>query len=300
MEHATAAPVVEMSMKAHENVSSVATAASSSVSVSTPLLKRGVLVGLGSGADIIVNYPLWITAKRLGAGLGWPSLREIYKGGGLLWASQFPTVAAEDLGSRALVPFVQQVCGTSLSSDAEHAIAAGAAGALAGVAVASPTENVVTRAHKTGQSTSLAALEVMRGGLKGTLLPRGVAAMVGREIPFSLGLFFLKDRASHLCHKFDCSADASTPKRIVSWTLADLAASFGTAAFCGIVAQPASVVLALQQADDIPLSKALTQIGKEGITRGFYKGYVPRTISIAGSLFVYPLVFDNAAAFGLA
>jgi hypothetical protein len=294
-----AAPVVGISIETHESVVCVATAASSSVLV--PALKRGVLVGLGAGTDMAFNYPLWCVAKRLGAGLGWPSIREVYKGVGLLWASQFPTVACEDLGSRALVPFVRQVCGGSLSSDAEHAAAAGAAGALAGVAIASPTENVVTRAHKTGQSTSLAAKEVIRGGLKQTLLPRGAAAMVGREIPFAMGLFYLKDRASQLCHKrFDCPAEASVVKRGIYWTIADVFASAGTAALCGVVSQPASVVLSLQQADDLPLRKALTQISREGITRGFYKGYIPRTISITGCLIVYPLVFDNASVFGLA
>lgn len=124
--------------------------------------------------------------------------------------------------------------------------------------------------------------------------------MMGREIPFSLGLFFLKDRAHDLCSKwFNCSAPASSFRNAAYAQTADVLASLGTAAVCGLVSQPASVILALQQADDLPLSKALTQINREGITRGFYKGYVPRTIAIAGSLFVFPLIFRNAHVIGL-
>merc|ERR1719428_1433432 len=192
------------------------------------MVKRTALVGLGSGADIVVNYPLWITAKRLGAGLSWPSVAEVYKGGGLLWASQFPTIACEDLGSRALVPCVRSMFGSSLSIDVEHAIAAGAAGALAGVVVASPTENVVTRAHKTGSSTLVATLDIAKRGPRQALLPRGVAAMMGREIPFSLGLFFLKDRAHDLCSKwFNCSAPASSFRNAAYAQTADVLASLG-------------------------------------------------------------------------
>ena len=48
---------------------------------------RAVNVAAASGADMVVNFPLWIAAKRLSAGLPLPRLGEIYKGSGALYPS---------------------------------------------------------------------------------------------------------------------------------------------------------------------------------------------------------------------
>ena len=49
-------------------------------------LLRAAGVGAAMGMDVVINYPLWIIAKRVGAGLpALPPVRRIYAGGGALW-----------------------------------------------------------------------------------------------------------------------------------------------------------------------------------------------------------------------
>ena len=38
--------------------------------------ERGGIIAVGCTADMAINFPLWILAKRTSAGLGWPSMRE--------------------------------------------------------------------------------------------------------------------------------------------------------------------------------------------------------------------------------
>merc|ERR1719453_2654833 len=65
--------------------------------------RRSAAVGAGCGADILLNYPMWIVAKRMGVGLpAMPAtIPELYKGGGSLWASLGPTTIIEDLSKVA-------------------------------------------------------------------------------------------------------------------------------------------------------------------------------------------------------
>ena len=48
-------------------------------------LTRSAIVVTSTLSDIIINYPLWVYAKRIQASLGPPKLGEIYKGGGALF-----------------------------------------------------------------------------------------------------------------------------------------------------------------------------------------------------------------------
>ena len=57
---------------------------------------RAVNVAAASGADMVVNFPLRIAAKRLSAGLPLPRLGEIYKGSGALYLAFFPMMVVED------------------------------------------------------------------------------------------------------------------------------------------------------------------------------------------------------------
>lgn len=48
--------------------------------------RRTAIVGAAIGADVLINFPLWITAKRMGSGLSPPrSVGDAYKGGGAMW-----------------------------------------------------------------------------------------------------------------------------------------------------------------------------------------------------------------------
>eukprot|EP00929_Paragymnodinium_shiwhaense_P074454 TRINITY_DN38110_c0_g1_i1.p1 TRINITY_DN38110_c0_g1~~TRINITY_DN38110_c0_g1_i1.p1 ORF type:complete len:288 (+),score=32.40 TRINITY_DN38110_c0_g1_i1:178-1041(+) len=266
--------------------------------------KRGALLGLSAGVDIAVNYPPWIIAKRVGAGLGMPALNDLYKGGGLLWVSLGPTYVCEDLGSRIFPPAVRVACGHALSDDGEEAVAAALAGAFTGVAVSSPIENVLTRAHKHGSSTMCAARDVIcQGGLVGTFFPRGAVAMAGREIPFSLGLFYLRERVVNKMHDLGDAhqphANGGPASAWGRWWAAEITASLTTSAFVNIASHPASVVLAQQQAHDLPLATALSRLWADGLVKGFYAGYLFRTVAIAGTMTVVPLVIRAGPLLGL-
>mmetsp|Transcript_106587 Transcript_106587/g.244043 ORF Transcript_106587/g.244043 Transcript_106587/m.244043 type:complete len:186 (-) Transcript_106587:187-744(-) len=147
-------------------------------------LPRPAVMGLAAVCDITFNYPLWIVAKRTGAGLPLPrSVTETYKGGGLLWFSLFPTTAVEDgmttLGAQSL----------------GGAVSAAVSGGVAAVCVTSQVETLITRAHAMDGSLKGAFDKTWAdAGLRGLLLPYGMAAMVGREVPFALGLFFSSRR----------------------------------------------------------------------------------------------------------
>merc|ERR1719331_3010371 len=62
--------------------------------------QRSAAVGAGCAADIAINYPLWIVAKRMGVGIAAvpPTLPELYKGGGSLWISLGPSTLPGGLG----------------------------------------------------------------------------------------------------------------------------------------------------------------------------------------------------------
>ena len=83
-------------------------------------MERAASVGAAMGADIVINYPLWIVAKRVGAGLSaLPPLHRLYAGGGALWVSIAPTTIIEDGVSTLLKPR----CGDLAASAASGAIA---------------------------------------------------------------------------------------------------------------------------------------------------------------------------------
>ena len=89
---------------------------------------RAASVGAAMACDIVINYPLWIVAKRLGAGLSaLPPLHRLYAGGGALWVSIAPTTIIEDGVSTVLKPR----CGDLAASAASGAIARGRTSQLA-------------------------------------------------------------------------------------------------------------------------------------------------------------------------
>ena len=138
-------------------------------------MERAASVGAAMGADIVINYPLWIVAKRVGAGLSaLPPLHRLYAGGGALWVSIAPTTIIEDGVSTVLKPR----CGDLAAS--------AASGAIAGVCVTSQVERCITASHARdrGVGETVAAL-YRRGGVVGLALPPGMLATACREVPFA-------------------------------------------------------------------------------------------------------------------
>mmetsp|Transcript_58287 Transcript_58287/g.161153 ORF Transcript_58287/g.161153 Transcript_58287/m.161153 type:complete len:311 (-) Transcript_58287:468-1400(-) len=272
----------------------------SSDSASTGPTKTA-MVGLACAADLAVNYPLWVVAKRLGAGLSMPRGREFYKGAFCVWLSYFPTVACDEaIGSRFAATVGAVMPG--LGSEGRELAAAATAGALSGLLVAAPTENLVTRAHSSGASVAQAFRNVLRtDGIRRMAMPFGMTAMMGREVPFSMGIFCLRDHFARLCHDYSnhhsgsVATDTSSLRRSGSslqWWAEELGSSMACAAVVNLPAHPASVVLAQQQAHCLRLGEAVWQIYASGGLRGFYVGFMSRAVSIGGAMFVVPTVLS--------
>lgn len=232
------------------------------------------LVALSTLADCTVNYPLWIVAKRLAAGIGMPKGSEVYKGVSPVFCSLFLTTAGDEVICRHLRPLCGAAHGDLISS--------AFAGALVGMTVTAPTENIVTRAHATGAPTATALRDIFQeGGVRGLCLPQGQAAIAVREVSYAVGIFSLRDRVARWMHEGSASSG-------LRWWADDVASALTSAVIVNTPGHPSSVVLAQQQAYDLSLMDAVKKIYSTGGLRGFYAGFWARCASLGGSLFVVP------------
>eukprot|EP00965_Chrysotila_dentata_P205290 6182869-Pleurochrysis_carterae.AAC.6 len=93
------------------------------------LPKRAAVVAAACGADMVINFPLWISAKRIAAGLPLPRAAEVYKGSGTLYFAMGPMTIVED-GATSIA---SRCLSDKLSSPATLLVSsclAGGAGAL--------------------------------------------------------------------------------------------------------------------------------------------------------------------------
>ncbi|CAE8687426.1 unnamed protein product, partial [Polarella glacialis] len=205
-----------------------------------------------------------------------------------VWLSYFPTLACDDVCTRMLTPAFAEVM-PRLGPSGQQLMSSAVAGALAGLIVCAPTEGVVTRAHCEGRSvTEMLRLSLRQeNGLQRLLMPYGQVAMVGREVPFSVGIFFLRDRFVSAFHGSSQGKGSS-----LRWWAEEASASAACATTVNLVSHPPSAILALQQGRDISLSSACKALYARGGLIGFYVGFTARTVSIAGSMFVVPTVME--------
>ena len=113
---------------------------------------RSAHVAVAAGADTVINYPLWIVAKRMGAGLpAFPPLRRLYSGGGALWVSMAPTTVIEDGVTTGLRRFAES-----------ELLCAAASGVAAALLCTSQIEHVITAAHARGDGVAATARRVLR------------------------------------------------------------------------------------------------------------------------------------------
>mmetsp|Transcript_33019 Transcript_33019/g.77179 ORF Transcript_33019/g.77179 Transcript_33019/m.77179 type:complete len:321 (+) Transcript_33019:187-1149(+) len=256
-----------------------------------------MLVALATGCDQTINYPMWILAKRIGAGLGWPRVGDLYKGCAALYLTYFPTVAVEDASTRVLTDSLTRLA-PSLGDQGREVLAAACGGVAAGVLVANPTENIVVKAHARDTGVADACRYIwQKGGLRGMLCPYGSTAMMLREAPFSAGLFYLRDRMATFFHgQSTNSALAGGSKSRTRWWAEEFAGSIACAAIVNVASHPASVVLAMQQAYDITTREALRRLWSEGGLRSFYRGYLPRSATLGGTMFTVPTMMSLGAS----
>ena len=234
---------------------------------------RAASVGAAMAADILINYPLWIVAKRLGAGLSaLPPLHRLYAGGGALWVSIAPTTIIEDGVSTVLKPR----CGDLAAS--------AASGAIAGVCVTSQVERCITASHARNLSVRETAVAIYRrGGVAGLALPPGMLATACREVPFAAALFAVRPRLRKIAEE-----RYPTAQRF----LRELSCGVAAAAVAGPASHAPSVVAAYQQATDVTPRQAFAKIYAAGGLREFFRGLPARTVSLAGTFTVVPLALD--------
>ena len=233
---------------------------------------RAASVGAAMACDIVINYPLWIVAKRVGAGLSaLPPLHRLYAGGGALWVSIAPTTIIEDGVSTVLKPR----CGDLAAS--------AASGAIAGVCVTSQVERCITASHARNLSVRETAVAIYRRGVAGLILPPGMLATACREVPFAAALFAVRPRLKRIAEE-----RYPTTQRF----LRELSCGVAAASVAGPASHAPSVVAAYQQATDVTPRQAIAKIYAAGGLREFFRGLPARTVSLAGTFTVVPLALD--------
>lgn len=249
----------------------------------TPLTRLFVIVSACS-ADIIVNYPLWIYAKRIMAGLSRPRLGEIYKGAGSLLFSCGPMMTLQDHSTH----FILQRLGDDKKAQNSHFFSACVSGAVGGLFVGAQVESVITRAHAQRETVwrTFQSTYAKKGGLAALALPYGALMVAAREVPYAGTMFFLSHWIrTQLNGGDELGAHVSTSHHIGR----DLLTAFVSAAIVGPISHAPSVIASHQQANNVTISTACREMYAAGGFRSFYRGIIPRTITLAGSLFVIPI-----------
>ena len=253
-------------------------------------LVRSGAVAVAMGCDIGLNYPLWVAAKRLGVGLpAFPgTLRGIYVGAASLWVSLAPTVMIEDTVSRVLQESLMPI-DSGASAIPKELVCSAASGAVAACVVASPVEHIITRSHamKRGIGETVKLLYHRHGAIY-LAAPPGMAAMAGREVPFAASLFWLQPTLSKMAQALDGNDQSHS---IGKYLLVGIATS--------IIATPIShvpsVIAAYQQGHGKDLRTAVGDLYRIGGVREFWRGLGARTVSLAGTMTVVPLVLRALA-----
>lgn len=222
-------------------------------------VRAGAVMVLATGLDTLVNYPLWILGKRLGAGLKAPTkVRDYYKGSSLMLVSYAPTLILEENIIRSIGDNMPPLQGSMI---------AGVAGALA---VTTWVETQITRLHAARHTTT--AFPPLFG--MPLRFPCGSAMLVCREVPFCCSLFCLHDYMT---------------SRNYHHIAASLVAGFVGAT----ISHVPSVIVARQQAHPVSLMETMKAFRAIGLM-SLWKGYVPRTLSLVGTMLVVPMVRDSA------
>mmetsp|Transcript_135754 Transcript_135754/g.234659 ORF Transcript_135754/g.234659 Transcript_135754/m.234659 type:complete len:128 (-) Transcript_135754:102-485(-) len=120
--------------------------------------------------------------------------------------------------------------------------------------------------------------------------------MVGREMPFVAALFYVRPAVTAYVYgaqearASDQGAEpqAAPRRQLHLELLAGLTTAFMTCPFSHVP----SVVAAYQQGRGVGLQRACSEIYREGGFKAFWRGLLARTLSIAGTMTVVPVVVD--------
>lgn len=260
---------------------------------------RALVMGCGMISDCVVNYPMWIAAKRVGVGLPpFPSSAfETYKGVGVLFGSLGPTVIIEDSVTTALQATTSGT-GKDMGkeSGSETAIrklaCAAASGVVAAFMITSQVEHLITRAHASSVSMGTAFRSVYhKHGWRYILAPPGMAMMAGREVPFAAALLYVRPTLSAYLHPDPDGGVCQDPlwKRVGR----EVASGVITALVCGPVSHVPSVIAAYQQGHGTSIRESVSQLVRLGGYSELWRGLAHRTFSLAGTFIVVPFTVSR-------
>ena len=258
--------------------------------------ERAGIIMTGLSADMVVNYPLWISAKRIAAGLTLPPVGEIYKGSGSLLLAMGPMIIVQDATTAVMLRFFDG----KLDPTIAHASSACISGGVGALAIGAQIEAVITRAHASNETIVQSARNTFRaGGAFAIVAPYGAMMIAAREVPYAGCLFFL---SGWIRAKLDIvwavrasepgSQDGGGSGTAGSGILRDMAAAVLTASVAGPISQAPNVIAAHQQAHAVSFPEACRRIIARAGYGGFYGGLLTRTASLAGSLFVFPFTIE--------
>eukprot|EP00933_Yihiella_yeosuensis_P060761 TRINITY_DN63547_c0_g1_i1.p1 TRINITY_DN63547_c0_g1~~TRINITY_DN63547_c0_g1_i1.p1 ORF type:complete len:301 (+),score=48.18 TRINITY_DN63547_c0_g1_i1:62-904(+) len=248
---------------------------------------RSMSIGMSMGADIAVNYPMWIAAKRLGAGLRAfpPTLRQVYKGGGSLWLSLGPTVMVEDASTTAIRKILPE------TAPFHGLLSAACSGAVAALLVASQTENIIAVSHARSLTIQETITSIVKErSISGLLLPQGMSMMAAREVPFAAALFYVQPWLSHAARLDEDSIVG--PERAAR----QLACGVGSSLLATPPSQVPAVIAAYQQGHGVSIREAVEAILAKSGPRGLWAGLWARTLSLTGTFTVVPVVLRALGA----
>lgn len=164
-------------------------------------------------------------------------------------------------------------------------ISAASSGVCAALLVTSQAEHVITSSH----TRSLPVLKTIttiyaEKGMTGLLLPPGMLAMVGREVPFATALFYFRPVLSTRLEKL-------YPNENNRLNLSrELLCGCLTSSVATPLSHPPSVIAAYQQGHSVSFRKAVRDILAIDGWKGFWRGLGARTVSLAGTFTVVPIM----------
>ena len=237
--------------------------------------------------------------KRASAGLGMPSLRELYKGSGSLLVASGPMVVVQDTSTAATVSVLDRWLPPTQALCASACISGGVGALVIGCQI----EGIITRAHSTGRTVTQTVVETRASqGVAGLVMPYGAWMIAGREVPYAGCLFFLSGWVRSKMHGESVIGAAGESGGGAAGGAAgssaarygrDLVAAAVTAAIAGPLSHAPSVVASTQQAHNVTIREACSMIWRADGLIGFFRGVRLRTISLTGSMFVMPLTIET-------
>jgi hypothetical protein len=242
------------------------------------VLTRPMAVGVAMLGDIACNFPLWIMAKRLAAGLvAYPgTFRNLYRGAGTMWMSIGPSTIIEDKVTKEMYGIIE--------GRKKEIISAAISGACAALTVTSQVEHVITLSHYHGKNMMNTLKYLYREkGLIGLMLPPGMTAMVGREMLFASALFWFRPYVTdNIVQPVRTNNKIDFIKEFICGAI--------TATVLAPISHPAYVIAAYQQRTGTSASRVFRSIYSTDGWKGFWRGLIPRTFSLTGTFTIVPII----------